>query len=134
MIKDPSMQTIQQAATDCTPHVDFDFDTQRFTLKGESWPENAAAFYRPLQSALDGWQPRPNEPVVVDIALSYFNSSSTKMLFGLFDQFNQLAQQGNTIQLNWYYDEEDDVSEEFGQELQLDFDALTVQLHTEVPQ
>lgn len=134
MTKDPAMHTIQLAATDCTPQVDFDFDAQRFTLKGESWPENAAAFYRPLQSALESWQPRAKEPTEVEIALRYFNSSSTKMLFGLLDQFNQLAQQGHAIQLNWHFDAEDDVSEEFGQELQLDFDALTVRLHAEMPQ
>lgn len=134
MNKDPAMQTIQLTATDCTPCVDFDFDAQRFTLRGESWPENAAAFYRPLQSALESWQPRQSEPIEVEIALSYFNSSSTKMLFGLFDQFNQLALRGCAITLHWRYDAEDDVSEEFGQELQLDFEALTVRLHAEAAQ
>jgi len=134
MTEDLAMQTIQLAATDCTPCVEFDFDAQRFTLKGESWPENAAAFYRPLQSALESWQPRAGEAAEVAIALSYFNSSSTKMLFGLLAQFNQLAQQGYAIQLHWHYDAEDDVSEEFGQELQLDFEALTVRLHGEMLQ
>ncbi|MCZ4060222.1 DUF1987 domain-containing protein [Pantoea sp. LMR881] len=125
------MQTIQLTATDCTPAVEFDFAAQRFSLRGESWPENAAAFYRPLQSALEAWQPQPDFPAEVNIALSYFNSSSTKMLFGLFDQFNQRAQGGCNIVLNWYFDAEDDVSEEFGEELSLDFTALDVQLHAE---
>ncbi len=53
------------------------------------------------------------------------------MLFGLFDQFNRLAQNGCEIVLNWFYDAEDDVSEEFGEELSLDFTALTVTLHAE---
>lgn len=129
-----SMQTIQLAATDCTPQVDFNFATQRFTLKGESWPENAAAFYRPLMSALESWAPDGEARLVVDITLSYFNSSSTKMLFGLLERFNQLAQRGCSVKLNWYYDAEDDVSEEFGQELALDFTALDVQLHAELSQ
>ncbi|MEJ1267118.1 SiaC family regulatory phosphoprotein, partial [Pantoea ananatis] len=42
-----------------------------------------------------------------------------------------LAQSGCTIVLNWFYDAEDDVSEEFGEELSLDFTALTVKLHAE---
>ncbi|WP_312242865.1 DUF1987 domain-containing protein [Pantoea sp.] len=128
------MQTIQLPATDCTPQVEFDFAAQRFELKGESWPENAAAFYRPLMSALESWSPDGDARLVVDIALSYFNSSSTKMLFGLLESFNQLAQRGCAVRLNWYYDAEDDVSEEFGQELALDFTALDVQLHAELSQ
>ncbi|KTS70786.1 DUF1987 domain-containing protein [Pantoea stewartii] len=131
MTKESSMQTIHLTATECTPAVEFDFAAQRFSLRGESWPENAAAFYRPLQSALESWQPQASQLTEVNIDLSYFNSSSTKMLFGLFDQFNRLAQNGCEIALNWFYDAEDDVSEEFGEELSLDFTALTVTLHAE---
>lgn len=131
MTEETLMQTIQLTATECTPAVEFNFAAYRFSLRGESWPENAAAFYRPLQSALECWQPQASQPAEVNIDLSYFNSSSTKMLFGLFDQFNRLAQNGCTIILNWFYDAEDDVSEEFGEELSLDFTALTVKLHAE---
>ncbi|MCW0331098.1 hypothetical protein NB704_002487 [Pantoea ananatis] len=131
MTEEAPMQIIQLTATECTPAVEFDFAAHRFSLRGESWPENAAAFYRPLQSALEGWQPQASKAAEVNIDLSYFNSSSTKMLFGLFGQFNRLAQSGSEIVLNWFYDAGDDVSEEFGEELSLDFTALTVKLHAE---
>ncbi len=126
------MQNLAIAATDSTPEVHFDFDAGQFALRGESWPENAAAFYRPLLTALESWQPQQSGQVVVNIALRYFNSSSTKMLFSLFDLFNQLAQNGQRVALNWFFDEEDDVSEEFGQELALDFTALQVNLRAEM--
>ncbi len=44
MTKESSMQTIHLTPTECTPAVEFDFAAQRFSLRGESWPENAAAF------------------------------------------------------------------------------------------
>ena len=126
------MQNLVIAATESTPDVNFDFETSQFALRGESWPENAAAFYRPLLDALENWQPEQGGQVEVNIALRYFNSSSTKMLFSLFDLFNQFAQNGQTVELNWFFDEEDDVSEEFGQELALDFTDLQVNLRAEL--
>ncbi|WP_343550824.1 DUF1987 domain-containing protein [Pantoea sp.] len=126
------MQNLVIAATESTPDVNFDFETAHFSLRGESWPENAAAFYRPLLDALENWQPAATGPIAVDIALRYFNSSSTKMLFSLFDLFNQRAQHGHQVELNWFFDEEDDVSEEFGQELALDFTDLQVKLQAEM--
>ena len=44
--------SIEQAATQATPEVNFDFSAQRLVLKGEAWPENAAAFFRPLLQAI----------------------------------------------------------------------------------
>lgn len=126
------MQNLVIVATDSTPDVDFNFAEHIFSLRGESWPENAAAFYRPLLDALEGWTPEDPRPLTVNIALRYFNSSSTKMLFSLFDLFNQRAHTGLTVELNWFYDAEDDVSEEFGQELMLDFTDLQVKLRAEL--
>jgi len=126
------MQNLMIAASESTPEVSFDFATHQFALRGESWPENAAAFYRPLLDALEQWQPTDNDAVVVTIALRYFNSSSTKMLFSLFDVFNQLAQRGQRVTLNWLFDAEDDIAEEFGQELALDFTDLQVNLQAEL--
>jgi len=62
--------------------------------------------------------------VTVDVALIYFNSSSTKMLFNLFDALNAAATRGVRVVLNWHHDPEDDTIEEFGFELRDDFTAL----------
>lgn len=63
------------------------------------------------------------------MALAYFNSSSTKMLFSLFDVLNGKAADGTPVILNWYHDEDDDTLFEFGQELCEDFTALTFHDH-----
>lgn len=121
--------SIELAATQATPEVNFDFSSQRLVLKGEAWPENAAAFFRPLLQAIESWlqnKPAANEPVRLHVALSYFNSSSTKMLFELFECLNGFAKNGTHCELYWYYDAEDDISEEFGEELRIDFTSLAV--------
>ncbi len=121
--------SIEQPATQATPEVNFDFSAHRLVLKGEAYPENAAAFFRPLLQAIESWlqdKPTTSEPVRLHVALSYFNSSSTKLLFELFECLNGFAKGGIACELHWYYDAEDDISEEFGQELRIDFPSLSV--------
>ena len=69
------------------------------------------------------------ETVRLSVDLRYFNSSSTKMLFTLFDHFHIAAEQGKQILIDWHHDIEDDTMLEFGQELAEDFPAITLTLH-----
>jgi hypothetical protein len=90
------MENLFIAATPSSPEVSFDFTRHVLSLKGESYPENAAVFYgeavarlRKYLSDCDG------ASVTVNVALTYFNSSSTKMLFSMFDALNEAAERGN---------------------------------------
>jgi len=118
------------AATPSSPEIDFRFEQHTLSIKGESYPENAAAFYGPLIAAVRSYVEACHDAqITVHVSLAYFNSSSTKMLFTLFDTLNQAAIDGNHVRLNWYHDEDDDTILEFGQELQLDFTALDFHDH-----
>lgn len=121
------MNNLLIPATPSTPEVDFRFDEHRLTLKGESYPENAAAYWGQVLAALRKYldQKQDARPIILNVALTYFNSSSTKMLFSLFEMLNEKAKQGTPVMLNWYHDPEDETIYEFGQELQEDFTELT---------
>jgi hypothetical protein len=120
------MQNLFIAPTPSSPEVDFKFDQHLLSLRGESYPENAAAFYgaliRQLRTYLEGCV---KQSIVVNIALAYFNSSSTKMLFNIVDALNSAVSAGNEVTIHWFFDEEDDTILEFGQELGDDFPAIT---------
>lgn len=124
------MDTFYIEATATSPEVDFRFDQHLLSIKGESYPENAAAFYAPivqhLRSFLEG---REGASITTNIALAYFNSSSTKMLFSIFDALDQAARSGNRIEVNWYHDEEDETIFEFGEELKADFTSIIFNDH-----
>ena len=118
------------AATPSSPEIDFRFEQHTLSIKGESYPENAAAFYGPRNAAVrNSCETCHDAQITVHVSLAYFNSSSTKMLFTLFDILNQAAIDGNRVRLNWYHDEDDDTILEFGQELQQDFTALDFHDH-----
>ncbi len=125
------MTNIFLAATASSPEVDFRFDERLLSLKGESYPENAAMFWSEIINAVHRFIERDDSQteITIHVDLAYFNSSSTKMLFSLFDALNEKAATGTPVILNWYHDEDDDTIYEFGQELCEDFTALTFQDH-----
>lgn len=119
------MENLFIAATATSPEIDFRFDENVLSLQGESYPENAAAFYAPIIERLNVWlNACANATIKVEVTLTYFNSSSTKMLFSVFDALDRAASSGNQVQVNWYRDEEDETILEFGEELQTDFTAI----------
>jgi len=120
------MDNLFIAASPSSPEVDFRFSDRRLSLKGESYPENAAQFWGDIIAVLRQFlqEDEAGGPVTINVALAYFNSSSTKMLFALFGTLNEKAKSGTEIILNWYHDEDDDTIFEFGQELSEDFPHL----------
>jgi hypothetical protein len=117
-------------ATATSPEVDFRFDQHLLSMKGESYPENAAAFYAPIVQQLRAFlNAKAGATITANVALAYFNSSSTKMLFSIFDALDQSAEAGNRIEVNWYYEEEDETIFEFGEELKADFTSIIFNDH-----
>jgi hypothetical protein len=119
------MESFFIPASPSSPEIDFRFDRDTLSIKGESYPENAAAFYGPVIEKVRAYLAQCDQAAItVNVSLAYFNSSSTKMLFTLLQALNHAAMAGNTVRLNWYHDEDDDTILEFGQQLQDDFGAL----------
>jgi hypothetical protein len=111
------MPKLKIAATDRTPEVDFDFDSNHLRLKGESYPEDAAAFYGPVFAALNDYLAALGDSACrLDFELVYFNSSSAKAILSLLEKLEEAAASGATVTVSWYYDEEDDTMKELGQE------------------
>ena len=119
------MENLFIAATPTSPEVSFDFKQHTLSLKGESYPENAALFYGDVILRLRKYLAACEDTeVTVHVALTYFNSSSTKVLFSMFDAMNDAADKGNRVIVHWYHDVDDDTILEFGQDPHADFPAI----------
>lgn len=106
------------------PEVEFLFSRHYLAIRGESYPENAAQFYGPLVAAVGEYLGTCNgAQITIDIDLIYFNSSSTKVLLGLFEMLNRAAEH-NKVVLNWHYDPDDETVREFGADLAEDCDMI----------
>ena len=123
------MDNIKIEASERAPAVDFDFAANTFSLSGESYPEDVTAFYGPLveklETHLDGLD---GGAVTFNFAFIYFNSSTAKVLMGLFDTLDEAAEGGNTVTINWSYEADDDNMEELGEEFAEDLEHATFNL------
>ncbi|KQP52670.1 MULTISPECIES: DUF1987 domain-containing protein [unclassified Methylobacterium] len=116
------MDRIQIPATDRSPAVDFDFSAGLLRISGESYPEDAAAFFGPLLQSLRAYLGQGGEnAVTVEVALAYFNSSSAKALMNLFMALEDAAAEGRPVAIRWFYAEGDDTIQEAGEDFASDF-------------
>lgn len=116
------MEKLHIARAARSPEVDFDFAANVFALRGESYPEDVSEFYGPVVNGLKTHLQNLREAsVIFDFDLAYFNSSTAKILMGLFEALDKAAENGNSVRINWLYREDDDgmqeIGEEFGEDL-----------------
>lgn len=124
------MDRIFIAETERSPEVDFDFPNHSLSMAGESYPEDAAAFFGPLIESLKKFLDQPGpESLTFDLRMSYFNSSSAKALMNMFQLLESAAEKGSRIVIRWHYHEDDDTMEEFGEDFSEDFSSVDFQMH-----
>ena len=111
------MQALIIQATKSTPSVNFDPTTNILSMKGESYPENAAKFFGPIFLWLEEFLASQDVvQAVVEIELIYFNSSSSKALMNFFELLDNAVSDGRQIEVNWRYQKENETALEAGEE------------------
>jgi len=125
------MENLKIEATKYTPEITFDASQNLLEIKGETYPENTAEFYAPVFTWLEEYIIQlQDQEVTLNLEITYFNSSSSKVLMDLFDRFESAFKDGKKITLNWIYDKENESAQEYGEEFQEDLDVLTLNMVT----
>ena len=107
-------------STSTTPEINFDFEKNIYVISGESYPENSDEFFRPLFEKLNKLSKiHNNESLKFIFKLVYFNSSSARALMKLFELLDSIAESTDVL-IEWYYHEDDDMMEEFGNDFNED--------------
>lgn len=123
------MNNLSIEKTKFTPEILFDYESGVLTIRGESYPENTATFYKPVFKWLkEYFNNDNNKETKVIIELYYFNSSSSKVLMNLFEELDNAGEQGKKVIVEWVYDPEDEDSLEFGEEFAEDVEHIEFQL------
>jgi len=103
-------------ATRDTPEVIFDPKNKRFEITGNSFPEDTTKFFFPIFDWIEKYRQSPNKTTHLVCKLDYFNSSSAKMLYNLFIEFEKLKEYETDVKISWYFEPEDKLIEEKGLE------------------
>jgi len=114
------MENIRIEGTAKTPTVDFNRSSGVLVIRGRSIPENSIDFYKPLVEWIDSYAENPNDVTVLNMQLEYFNTSSSKCILDVFKKLEQINKNGQEVQIQWHYEEEDEDMLEAGE----DYDAI----------
>jgi len=119
------MDALITEKTGTTPYLHFNVEELNFLMEGECRPENVLTYFTPILNWLNKlktWAnnlPEPlNKTLDIHFKIAYYNSSSAKFIFNIFQKLSSLQEEGIKINMIWYYDELDEDLLESGKEFE----------------
>lgn len=121
------MDNLILEGTKTTPSVNFNFSSGILSISGESYPENASAFYAVLLNWINQYISL-NKQIELNLKFVYFNTSSSKAILDMIEILEKYHKTGGKAELNWHYEEGDedvyDSGVEFTDNLSLPFKLI----------
>ncbi|MFO7657462.1 MAG: DUF1987 domain-containing protein [Bacteroidales bacterium] len=122
------MEILDIKATNDTPRVVFDPDSEIFEISGRSLPEDVVTFYQPVIDWLDEYKMMPNEKTELVFKYIYFNTATSKLVQDILLRLEYIHENGGKVNVIWYYelDDEDmqDLGEEFKEYVEIPFELV----------
>lgn len=111
------MTSLVIEGTKTKPYVNFDADSGKLLIGGESYPENAIEFYKGIQEWLKSYLSENKEKEIeFNFKMVYFNTSSSKAILDILDVLDRHHENGGNIKVVWQYEEDDEDIQESGEE------------------
>jgi len=100
-----------------TPDVLISLELNTISISGNCYPENAFLFFEPLVEWMNENHSMFSGPVIAQIKLNYFNSSSGRFLLKFLNITGNLLSSKTGFSVDWKYESGDDLIKERGEEL-----------------
>lgn len=111
------MERLRIDGTKYTLAIDLDPATGAMVFAGESYPENARAFFAPVFSWLELFLATSPAHVNAELSLDYLNTSSTKCLLDILEVLEKFKDAGVAITVTWFYSKDDEDTLTLGQDI-----------------
>lgn len=116
-----------------TPSVNLDPDKRQLRFEGRSIPEDTIRFYEPILKWIEEYIKTGRNTVTdLHINLEYFNTSTSRYLFGIFKILESYHNRGNPILIHWYYEKDDfemlESGEDYASILKVPFKMVPVEV------
>jgi len=109
------------AATASTPAVKADWQSGVLSMVGESYPENTYDIFDEIITWVEVFLDDCDEPLRVELRLSYLNTSSISAVIDIFDRLQAAHDEGRDLSVSWLYDSRNPRSAEMGEEFKEDY-------------
>ena len=103
-----------------TPKILYDPKENTLAISGSSLPENVHDFYKPVIQWLNEYENNIdsiNIPLKITVKFAYYNSGSMRYIAEIFIKIAKISKKGMKTFVNWYYDKEDELLKEAGEDL-----------------
>ena len=91
-----------------SPYVEFIADTGICLIKGESFMDDSFTFYTELIDWIhDYFKNEKNEQIKLILKLTYYNTSSSKMLYNMIIDLSKYKEKNKNVIIEWYYNKND---------------------------
>ena len=103
-----------------TPEVRSDWAAGQLFMAGDSYPENSFDMFQQVFDWIEGYLAEGGKPLSLELRLLYLNTSSVKAMMDVFDLLEAAHQDGAQVQVNWYYDPQNERVAELAEEFKED--------------
>lgn len=113
------MSVLSIESTKETPTIHFDAQRGEFMIKGNSLPENAAMFYKPVYDWVTNYIQDNDKGFELIVDFNYLNSSSVKFVFAIFIKINEAHKskiENSGYKITWKYKTQDELMKQKGEE------------------
>lgn len=113
------MKPLDIKAGRSTPGIQFYPGDNTLSFSGSSLPENVHVFYKPVIDWINELNPSSftDKPLRIIFKLTYYNSGTIRCLTEILSTIKNLHNKGLNYTIEWYYDTDDDIIREAGEEL-----------------
>ncbi len=108
-------------ATQFSPSVNADWDQGCLRMSGESYPENTYEFFAQIIHWTESFLQVKEEPLILELHLSYLNTSSIRAMIDIFDLLQDACTEGKSVSVRWLYDNRNPRASELGEEFKEDY-------------
>ena len=123
------MESIQVKATENSPEINFDLDSNLFIIQGKSIVSEVDKFYSPILDWLQDFSNVVTGEVNFIFDLEYFNIFSSKRILFILYTLSDIKAKGIDVRVTWYFSLEDDDMKEVGEDyacmVNLPFDFIS---------
>jgi len=112
------MKCLEITASNNTPHIILDVDSNIFSIEGKSFPEDSKEFYRPVIEWMDEFKTTNPKSMKVHFNLFYLSSSSIISVKQFLMKVVDLNNSGTQTTIVWSHDDDDDDIKKTGEDYQ----------------
>jgi hypothetical protein len=114
-----------------TPTIYFDPEERILRFEGRSIPEDTIRFYEPILKWIEKYvEAERKDTTDLHINLEYFNTSTSRYLFGILKTLETYHTKGSPVLIHWYYEKDDlemlESGEDYASILKIPFKMVSI--------